>query len=176
MDIVPTLEQWRAFANPMASTAYYHWAFLATNLAPAMIEKMGGGYWTEANLNRIKGGNEAGLAKFKEHDAWDHYCHQFSNPECIAGSCADYQSGSVVECKEQESDQEMGKKVTVPTMVLYSASNLGRMHDVPKVWEQWADGELMTYGVPDGYGHFLPEECPDIIAKHVTEWIDHVGK
>ena len=71
MDIVPTLEQWRAFSNPTAATAYYHWPFLATNLAPAMIEKMGGAYWCDANLNRVKGGNEAGLAKFKENDAWD---------------------------------------------------------------------------------------------------------
>ena len=176
IDIVPTVEQWRAFANPVTSAAHYHWPFLATDLAPAMIETMGGRYWTEANLNRIKGGNEAGVAKFQENDAWEHYCHQFSNPECIAGSCADYKCGAMDEPKEQESDQKEGKKVKVPTLVLYSASNLGKTYDVSAVWEKWCDGELKTYGVPDGYGHFLPEECPDITAKHVIEWVDHVGK
>lgn len=35
MDIVPTLEQFKAFANPKASMAYYHWPFLATDIAPA---------------------------------------------------------------------------------------------------------------------------------------------
>ena len=176
MDIVPTLEQWRAFANPVASTAYYHWPFLATNLAAPMIEKMGGRYWTEGNLERIKGGNAAGLAKFKENDAWEHYCHQFSNPECISGSCADYEAGATTDVQEQESDQKEGKKVKLPLLVLYSASNLGRMHDVPAVWQDWCEGELKTHGVPEKYGHFLPEECPDIIAKHVSEFIDQVGK
>ena len=176
MDIVPTLEQWRAFNNTLAVTAYYHWPFMATNIAPQMIETMGGRYFIDANLNRQKGGNDAGLAKFKENDAWEHYCHQFNNPECIAGSCADYKCGAEGEPKEQESDQKEGKKVKVPTLVLYSASNLGRMHDVQAVWEKWSDGELKTEGITDGYGHFLPEECPDIIAKHVIDWIDHVGK
>lgn len=176
MDIVPTLEQWRAFANPIAGMAYYHWPFLATNIAPAMIETMGGRYWTEVNLNRVKGGNEAGLARFKENDAWEHYCHQFSDPECIAGSCADYESGATSEPQEQERDQKEGKKVKMPLLVLYSASNLGRMHDVPGLWEKWADGELRTYGIPEGIGHFLPEEDPDTTAKHVIDWIDHVGK
>jgi pimeloyl-ACP methyl ester carboxylesterase len=35
MDIVPTLEQWHSFQNPRASVAYYHWPFLATDIAPA---------------------------------------------------------------------------------------------------------------------------------------------
>lgn len=176
MDIVPTIEQWRAFANPVVATGHYHWPFLATATAPAMIEHMGGRYWIEVNLNRFKGGNDAGIAKFQENDALDHYCHQFSNPECIAGSCADYQSGATSEPQEQESDQKEGKKVKVPTFVLYSASNLGRTYDVPAIWEKWVSGELKTFGVPERFGHFLPEECPDIVAKHVIEWIDHVGK
>lgn len=135
---------------------------------------MGGRYWTEANLARVKGGNEEGVASFKKDEAWDHYCHQFSNPECISGSCADYEAGATVDVEEQEADQKAGRKLNIPTFVIYSASNHGRMHDVPTIWEKWNDGELKTFGVPDGYGHFLPEECPDIIAKHVVEWIDHV--
>ncbi len=133
---------------------------------------MGGAQFTELNLARVKGGNEAGVAKFKENYAWDHYCHQFTQPECIAGSCADYQAGATVDLEEQEADQKAGKKIKVPTFVIYSASNLGRMHDVPTVWKEWYGGnDLRTYGVPDGYGHFLPEECPEIIAVKILQWI-----
>jgi hypothetical protein len=161
-----------------------------------VIEAMGGGYWTQANLARVKGRNTAGINKFKENDAWDHYCHQFKSPECISGTCADYAAGATIDIEEQESDQQAGRKVKLPMLVLYSASNLGSMHDVPTVWKQWSDGELKsvllvnmfdavrvpltflprpnrTYGVPDDFGHFLPEECPEIIAKHVIEWINH---
>lgn len=137
---------------------------------------MGGRYWTLTNLANVKGGNQQGVASFEKDDAWDHYGHQFSKPECISGSCADYRAGATVDIEEQEADQKAGRKLNLPTLVLYSASNLGRMHDVPAVWEKWNEGELKTFGVPDGYGHFLPEECPDIITKHVIEWIEHVGK
>ena len=176
MDIVPTWEQWKAFSNPLASVAYYHWPFLATDAAPHLIETMGGGVFCENNFNRVKGGNEAGLKRFQENHAWELYCHQFNNPECIAGSCADYKAGAFEDVDEQKSDQKEGKKVNVPLLVMYSGSNLGRMHDVSGLWKQWVDGELKTFAVPNGIGHFLPEEDPETTAQQVIEWIDHVGK
>jgi len=177
MDIVPTLIQWRSFANPKAAVAYYHWPFLATPIAPQMIEAIGGAQFCELNLNRVKGGNSEGIAKFQENHAWDNYAHQFTNPECIAGSCADYAYGATQECEDQIADQEAGRKIKIPTMVLYSSANLGAMHDVPGVWGEWfAEGaEVRLEGAPDRYGHFLPEECPEWTAKKVGEWIDHLG-
>lgn len=174
LDIVPTTEQWRAFANPLASVAYYHWPFLALPNAPQLIEEIGGHAFCKANLDRAKGGNAAGVAKFRENDAMDHYCTLFNKPETIAGSCADYASAAGEEVKEQERDQKEGKKIKKPTMIIYSASNLGRMHDVDAVWPNWVEGELKCVGVPDGYGHYLPEECPEIVGKLILEWIEHV--
>ncbi|CAK4030073.1 Fluoroacetate dehalogenase [Lecanosticta acicola] len=171
MDIVPTTEQWKVFANPLASMAYYHWPFLAIPTAPLLIEGMGGGEFARINLGRAKGANTAGAAKFRENDALDHYAHQFSNPECISGSCADYAAGATDDVQEQEKDQKEGRKVATPTLIIYSASNLGRMHDVPKTWSNWIEGEVRYEGVPDGFGHYLPEECPERITPLVLEWI-----
>lgn len=175
MDIVPTLVQYQVFSNPKASVAYFHWPFLATDLAPTMLEAMGGGYFCNLTLKKIKGGNEEGVKRFQADYAWDHYSHQFNNPECIAGSCGDYKWGATGEPEAQEADQKAGKKVKVPTLVIYSAANLGRMHNVSAVWKDWVEGGLKCHGVEDGYGHFLPEECPEVIAKDVLEWIEHVG-
>ena len=149
---------------------------LIRDLFSAVIETMGGAEFCSINLNRTKGGNEAGVAKLKENDAFDHYCHQFSNPECIAGSCADYAAGATTDLEAQEADQKAGRKVEIPTLVLFSAERLGRMHDVPGLWEGWVSGELRTFGVEGGYGHYLPEECPEIVAERVREWVGHVGK
>lgn len=171
LDIVPTTEQWRSFANPTAAVAYYHWPFLATPFAPQVIEAMGGSTYIENNFSRIKGKNEEGAKRLQENDAVDHYCHQFSNPETISGSCADYASAAGDEVAEQVEDQEQGKKIKVPTMVIYSASNLGRMHDVDDIWSKWVNGELKCVGIPDGYGHFLPEECPERVTKLIEEWV-----
>ena len=101
---------------------------------------------------------------------------QFSNPECVAGSCADYAWGADGEPQEQEADQKAGKKIQVPTMVLYSAANLGRMHDVDSIWPKWTESEIKCVGIGEGYGHFLPEECPEICVKYISEWIDRFGK
>ncbi|KAK5122125.1 hypothetical protein LTR85_004371 [Meristemomyces frigidus] len=176
LDIVPTLEQWRSFSNPAAAVAYYHWPFLATPMAPQLIEGMGGANYCRNNFDRAKGSNAAGVAKFKEDDAVGHYCHLFNQPETIAGSCADYASAAGEEVKEQEADQKTGKKIKVPTMIIYSASNLGRMHDVDAEWPKWVDGELKCVGIPDGIGHYIPEEAPDQVAKLIMEWVDKHGK
>lgn len=177
LDIVPTLEQWRVFSNPVAAVAYYHWPFLATPTAPELIEKMGGYNYCQNSLTRAKGGNASGVAKFRENDAVDHYCALFSKPETISGSCADYAAGAKEDVEEQEKDQKEGRKISVPTMAVYSASNLGRMHDVDAVWPKWASGEkeLKCVGIPDGYGHYLPEECPEKVAELIVEWLGKYG-
>ena len=142
-----------------------------------MIEAMGAGIWTKLNLERSKGANAAGAAKFREDDAIGHYCHQFSsNPESIAGACGDYSAGAFEDVEEQKKDQGAGKKVpaSLPLMVIWSASNLGRMHDVPMVWSGWVeDPESIIYApITDGFGHYLPEECPERIVPLLHRWIE----
>jgi pimeloyl-ACP methyl ester carboxylesterase len=176
LDIVPTTAQWRSFANPAAAVAYFHWPFLATASAPQAIEAMGGYDWCKSSLERIKGPNQDAVAKFRSNDSIDHYSHLFSKPETISGSCADYAAGAFEDVEAQEEDQKAGRKVKVPTLVIYSASNLGRMHDVDAVWKEWADGELKTVGVKDGIGHFIPEEAPERVAELVLEWVGNYGK
>lgn len=136
---------------------------------------MGGYAYCKNSFDRAKGSNAAGVASFREHDAVNHYCHLFSKPETISGSCADYASAAGPEVKEQEADQEAGRKVKAPTMVVYSASNLGRMHDVDATWPKWTDGELKCVGISDGFGHYLPEECPERIAELILEWVGKHG-
>ncbi|KAK0849858.1 hypothetical protein LTS02_013419 [Friedmanniomyces endolithicus] len=178
LDIVPTTEQWRSFANPAASVAYFHWPFLASSAAPQIIEQIGGYNWTKGNLERIKGSNATGSARFQENDAIEHYSTLFAKPETIKGSCADYAAGAFEDVQEQEKDQREGRKVGLPTMVVYSASNLGRMHDVDAVWPKWVSGEaeLKCVGIQDGSGHYLPEECPERVAKLIEEGIGKYEK
>ncbi|KAF2768975.1 alpha/beta-hydrolase [Teratosphaeria nubilosa] len=176
LDIVPTTEQWRAFANPAAAVGYFHWPFLAAPNAPQLIEAMGGYEWCKQGLERIQGPNPTAIEKFRSHNAIDHYSHVFSKPETISGSCADYRSGAFEDVEAQEEDQKAGRKVKLPLMVIYSASNLGRVHDVEGVWKRWADGELKTVGVPDGIGHYIPEENPEETARLVAEWVQKYGR
>ncbi|KAI7695764.1 hypothetical protein KC322_g10017, partial [Hortaea werneckii] len=67
-------------------------------------------------------------------------------------------------------DQARGKKIKVPTMVLYSASNLGQMHNVEALWKNWVDGDLKCVALGDEVGHYLPEEAPEQTAKLIADF------
>ncbi|KAK3109574.1 hypothetical protein LTR53_017028, partial [Teratosphaeriaceae sp. CCFEE 6253] len=177
LDIVPTTEQWKSSSNPAAAVAYFHWPLLASSAAPQIISQIGGYSWTKGNLERIQGPNKDGREKFRANDAIEHYSQLFDKPETIKGSCADYAAGAFEDVEAQKADQAEGSKVGLPLMVVYSASNLGKMHDVDSIWPNWTDGkaELKCVGVGDGYGHYLPEECPEVVTDLIEEWVSKHG-
>jgi hypothetical protein len=78
-----------------------------------------------------------------------------------------------VDVEEQKKDQAEGRKVETEMLVLYSQGNLGRMHDVEKVWREWVkEGtEVRFEGFGDGCGHYLPDENPEKTTELVKEWI-----
>jgi len=172
IDIVPTLEQWRAFALPQASIAYFHWPFLATPTAPQVIEGMGGDAFCRMILARGRGTNEIGASRLEAQGAYEQYASIFANPEAIKGSCADYADGGVAECEAQKREQAAGTKVKVPLLVIYSEGSLGKMNDVEAIWPQWVEeGKLETVPVGDGHGHYLPESADEIVAEKVIEFV-----
>lgn len=175
MDIVPTSEQWRAMTNSRLAMPYYHWSFLAFAQAPQLIEMMGARKFLLHSLKRMVTKNPRGAARFNENDAMEHYAYNYSSSDTVEGSCGDYHAGATSDVDEQTKDQEAGRKVPVPLLVLYSASNLGSVHDVLGVWKRWSDNEVEAIGVGDGIGHFLPEEAPEEVAKLISQWIDKHG-
>lgn len=124
------------------------------------------------------GSRSPGAARFNENNAVEHYAALFAKTEVIMGSCADYAAGANEDVEEQGKDQKAGRKVEIPLMVVYSAGNLSRMHDVDAIWQDWVSGgsELKTVGIGEGYGHYLPEECPEKVVKLIEEWVDKYGK
>lgn len=171
MDIVPTREQWRVASNPAAAIAYFHWPFLARPAAPEMILAMGGAKFAQFVFDKSSGDSDAGVALLHSDDAIKHYLHLFDQEETIRGSCADYADGGIPECKEQDEDQAAGRKIKVPTLVLYSGDNLGKMHDVEAAWKPYVDAELKTVSIGPGIGHYIPESAPEVVDEEVTAWI-----
>lgn len=171
MDIVPTREQWRSFSNPAAAIAYFHWPLLAMSATPDLLIAMGGDKFTKMVFEKSAGKSKQGEAKLRENGAVELYCSLHAKEETIRGSCADYTDGGVPECQEQDADQAAGRKVRVPTLVLYSADNLGKMHDVEACWKPYVDAELKCFAIPDGIGHYLPESAPEIVGEQVLAWL-----
>lgn len=171
--------QWRAFANPEASVAYFHWPFLATPSAADILEAYGGGRWAKDAFSRIQGDNESGQRHFQADQAWEVYASLFDRKETLEGSCADYAAGSDPEPQEQEDDQAAGRKLESPVLIMWSLARLGAMHgDVGQMWQDWVkDGvELCRVGCGDEVGHYLPEESHELVTKSISEFVDKVTK
>jgi len=174
MDIVPTKVQWEAFSNPRAGAAYFHWPFLANiDLATQMIDAYGGDKWCRDLLIRGQGSSVEGQTSFAASGAHDVYAANFAKRDAILGSCEDYQCGSALEVDEQAEDMERGRKINVPTLVIFSEKYLGRMHDVARVWQDWvAEGvPYQARAIGGGKGHYLPEEDPEQIGDLVLQWV-----
>jgi hypothetical protein len=136
-----------------------------------MIQAQGGDVWTRTCLKRWVGKSETGLVKFKEHGAMDVYADFFKNDSVIRATCDDYRAGAEEDIELQEDDQQIGRKVDVNVLTVYSRDYLGKRYDVKKVWEEWmvegSKDKLDVLPIGGGVGHFIAEEAPEEVASAV---------
>jgi pimeloyl-ACP methyl ester carboxylesterase len=177
IDIVPTLQQWRAFANPAISTGYFHWPLLANpELATEMIQAYGGGNWARGANTRLAGPSEIGKERVAADGAIDVYAELFDSKDTIHYTCLDYQSGGAPEATEQEEDQKKGKKINIPTTVMFSTSRLGSTQDVAEIWKDWIQPGFFYEGIAaeEGRGHYLPEEAYEHVSEALAAFVKRV--
>ncbi|EEP78186.1 predicted protein [Uncinocarpus reesii 1704] len=179
MDIVPTTVQWQGMANPAEARGTFHWAFLANaELATQMILQVGGDVFIRQLMERWMGSNEEGRRRLEADDAMEMYQRPFRWESVVRSSCLDYEAGATVDVQMQKADQEQGRKIEVPVLVLHCAG-IGRRFDM-NVWAEWvADGkaaELLTVvELGNGVGHFVAEEDPEGTVGAVVDWMQRLG-
>lgn len=81
----------------------------------------------------------------------------------IHASCEDYRAGASVDLADDAADT--GRTLACPLLLLWSASRLGALYDVPACWRDEAGAGLRA--VPLDGGHFLAEERPDRVAAEL---------
>jgi len=178
LDIAPTKAQFEAFASPKASVGYFHWPFLAKkNIAIKLISAYGGDNWCAELLHGAAGPNEEANKRFAAEGSFDKYTALNKKPEVIKATCEDYEAAALEEVARQTEDLKKGTKVEVPTLVMYSARNLGAVFDMKAVWGQYvAEGtDLQVVGVGNGIGHYLPEEAADEVGEKILQLMSGVG-
>lgn len=77
----------------------------------------------------------------------------------------------------EKEDRAAGRKIMVPTLVLWSEGGIGRWGDVGNIWRDWIEQGMRVdgSGIGDGVGHWVAEEAPDIVAKEVTGFLESLG-
>ncbi|MBX3685732.1 MAG: alpha/beta hydrolase [Rhodocyclaceae bacterium] len=159
MDIAPTLHMFEHTDQAFA-TGYYHWFFL---IQPhGLPERMIGadpGWFLVEKLRRWA----APGAHFDEA-AVAEYVRCFSQPEAIHASCEDYRAAAGIDLEHDRADFGR-KRIACPLLVLWGERGfVNRSYDVLAVWQQYAT--TMSGGTVPG-GHFLPEESPGAVLRHL---------
>ncbi|ORY11827.1 Alpha/Beta hydrolase protein [Clohesyomyces aquaticus] len=174
IDIVPTLTQWSASGDSANAVGTFHWPLLANvELAFAMITAYGGDRWCTKMIERWSGTNSTGLQSLKSDDSIHVYGEFFKDPSVIRASNEDYKFGAFEDVEQQKEDQEAGRKIGVPVLLVYSEDYLGGRYDVTKEWSDWVkEGTKITsHGLGNGIGHFGVEEAPQETVNAILDWL-----
>lgn len=144
-----------------------------------MISALGGDVFVDTMILKWTGRSTASQAQVSL--GIEVYKNYFKKASVIAASCADYRAGALVDAPLQAKDQEEGRKIRYPTLVIYSEAYLGARYDVLAVWNDWVGGSkeekgkrLRTMAIGNGVGHFMCEEAPEEVTKGMVEWVRDV--
>jgi haloacetate dehalogenase len=149
LDVIPTVDQW-ATLNGVAGVGSFHWHFLAQpHPFPEHVIEPAAEYWLRHLCSRWAADPAALEA------AMPRYVAAFS-AETIRGTCDDYRAGAFVDPKIDAADQDAGRRIACPVLVLWGDPS-GRRPSPLDTWRRWADD---VSGQPITCGHFLPEEAP----------------
>ena len=161
LDIAPTREMYRDGDGAFAQT-YWHWYWL-TQAAPFPERLIGADpdfFW----LKKC-GSGSAGLAPF----AWQalhEYLTAFRDPATIAGTCADYRAAATIDL--QHDDEDGARRIDMPLLALWGGSGAIERHfDCLALWRERAS-DVRGHALPGG--HYLAEECPDLVFEAFSEF------
>lgn len=166
LDIAPTREMYRNTTEAFAR-AYWHWFFLIQK-APfpeRMIEADPKAYW----LKKC-GSGSAGLTPFAA-EALAEYLDAFADPATIHGSCEDYRAAAAIDLDHDDADGDA--KLPMPVHALWGERGIiGKCFDPLALWRQRA---TIVSGGPLPGGHYLAEECPDLVIAEFTRFFGKVA-
>lgn len=165
LDIAPTREMYRDGDGAFAQS-YWHWYWL-TQAAPFPERLIGADpdfYW----LKKC-GSGSAGLSPFA-WQALNEYLTAFRDPATIAASCADYRAAATIDLRHDNDDG--ARKIEMPLLALWGETGAIERHfDCLALWRERA-AEVRGHALPGG--HYLAEECPDLVAAEFSQFFAEI--
>jgi haloacetate dehalogenase len=150
LDSVPILEALER-ADARFAERWWHWFFFASDHAERVItaDPMA---WYQPNAEKMGQEN------------YDDMVAAVSNPATVRAMLEDYRAGLHVDRAADEADRAAGRRVTCPTVVLWSRrDDLEELFGDPRaIWASWTD-DLRGGQVIDS-GHHMAEEAPEELA------------
>lgn len=165
LDIAPTLDMY--VATDMAfARAYYHWFHLIqpAPLPERMIEAAPLFYLHK----KIGGWGNSGLGIF-EPEALAEYERCFTS-EAIHTMCEDYRASAGIDLEHDRMSRANAHQVRCDMLVLWGERGVVHRHFKPiELWQAQCSGRVSGQTLP--CGHYLPEECPQDVARHLAAFM-----
>tara|TARA_R110000824_G_scaffold118960_2_gene271408 strand:- start:22792 stop:23676 length:885 start_codon:yes stop_codon:yes gene_type:complete len=165
LDIIPTGVAWDR-ANAHFAVRTFHWGFLAQP-APFPETMIAGApdVFVSHCLQKWVGYRE----RF-DPQAYAAYLEAFRRPDVIAATCEDYRAGATIDKKHDHASVAEGLKIACPVMLLWGSLSFGE--DVEMVLGLWRDYAEDLQGAALDAGHFVAEEAPDEVIRHLTGFFE----
>jgi haloacetate dehalogenase len=108
MDSIPIVEV-LARCDSRFARAWFHWFFLGQTEKTA-----------ERLINANPGAWYTATSEHMGEEAFADYRQAIHDPETVQGMCEDYRAGLAIDWKHDEADRAAGRKVSAPTLLLWS--------------------------------------------------------
>lgn len=163
LDIAPTREMYAA-TNFDFARAYYWWFFLVQPAdLPERLIGAAPAFWLKRKLAG-KASNQEGLELFDPR-ALAEYIRCFAGPTLHA-TCEDYRAAATIDIAHDDADG--AKKIPQPLLALWGEKGtVARCFDVLDLWRRRAAD---VRGEPLPSGHYIPEECPDLLVERLLRF------
>ncbi len=101
-------------------------------------------------------------------DALDAYVQAFDEPSRIHAFCEDFRAGEGADKDALLADRAAGRKLIMPTLVLWGAVHVPESASLLDVWRDWAED---LCGEPLDCGHYLAEEAPEAVLTALEAFL-----
>ena len=164
LDIAPTLAMYTKTDFTFAK-AYYHWFFLIQP-SPLPEDLING---NPTVFMEVSMGRHAGLKMFNQ-DCLKSYIDVMKNPAAVHAMCEDYRAAASIDLEEAREDEEMGRKIQCPVMVLWGKHGIiEKCFDAIGEWKKVSRSTVV--GESLDCGHYIPEEAPEALLEHIQKFL-----
>jgi haloacetate dehalogenase len=163
LDIIPTGEAFRR-ADMDFAVGYWVWSFLAADepVPERLIARA-----PEVLVNYMLDAWSSVKDAFPA-DVRAEYIAKFSAPETIHAICEEYRAAATLDYQHDDDDRG-NRRITCPTLALWGeVGAVADWYEPLEIWRVWADD---VRGGPVACGHFIPEEAPEELLRHLFDFL-----
>jgi haloacetate dehalogenase len=162
LDCIPIVEHLER-ADARFAAAWWHWFFFAQPEKPERA--------ILADPDAWYGARAPGKAEVMGEENHADFVRAIHDPDTVRAMLEDYRAGLGVDRAIEEADRAAGRRVSCPTLVLWSAQDdLEDLHGDPRaIWADWTTD--LRGGGPIDSGHHMAEEAPDQLAAELGRFL-----